>query len=451
MSEFITEFIIFMRKHGIGPADSSEIIGDDKRRRYTIDGDHRSKKNGSYQLSIESGFAYGWARSFVEGETRKWHSKANKKYTAEERAEWDRNLKEKKSARKKQDAAEHAEAAEKSKLIWNAAKRGPHGYLDRKQIDEAGSRTIKNALVVPAYKNGEISSLQFISEDGDKRFKTDGDIKGAYGSIGKDTTKIYISTGFATAKSIYKAVHPYVSIWAFNDGNLKPVAKAIRKKYPDAEIIICADMDQWTFINKERPKGINRHDVPADDPRWEEWKFQGRLFNSGLEKSTEAAIAIDARIIEPDFPFDCPEKFTDFNDYDIAHGVDALRERLENHRSPQTDQIGDSLEGGPPDVAIEDSSPPPLDLPPDYYEYNDAGYVPEMYGQEFESTELAESDDWKELLHCDVHGKVVKSSMKNTILFLQHHNHYAKMIRYNKFNHQIMIHKCPCYRCLETI
>jgi len=53
---------------------------------------------------------------------------------------------------------------------------------------------------------------------------------------------ILIAEGFATAASLHEATGHQVFI-AFDAGNLVNVAKIIRAKNPDAEIIICGDND----------------------------------------------------------------------------------------------------------------------------------------------------------------------------------------------------------------
>jgi len=55
-----------------------------------------------------------------------------------------------------------------------------HPYLERKQIKGNCSRTYNGSLVGAAYKDGRLTSLQFIWEDGQKRFLTGGEIAGAY-------------------------------------------------------------------------------------------------------------------------------------------------------------------------------------------------------------------------------------------------------------------------------
>ena len=85
MNDFIGEFIDFMRSNGCAPLDLSEIIADDKRRRFKVDGDRGTQRTGVYQLKIDGEFAVGWVRNYRIGETVSWHSKTpGKKYSPEE-------------------------------------------------------------------------------------------------------------------------------------------------------------------------------------------------------------------------------------------------------------------------------------------------------------------------------------------------------------------------------
>lgn len=129
--------------------------------------------------------------------------------------------------------------------------------------------------------NGKVWSLQFINPDGSKRFKAGGRINGCYHAIGSLTDILYICEGYATGATIHEATGCGVAI-AFNAGNLKPVALALRKKHPEQQFIIAADNDHKTSGNP------------------------------GLTKGYEAAAVADMKIVFPAFP---PEsKGTDFND-----------------------------------------------------------------------------------------------------------------------------------------
>ena len=53
---------------------------------------------------------------------------------------------------------------------------------------------------------------------------------------------LLVAEGYATAATLYEATGLPVAV-AFDAGNLEPVAKALREKFPNAAITICADND----------------------------------------------------------------------------------------------------------------------------------------------------------------------------------------------------------------
>ena len=134
--------------------------------------------------------------------------------------------------------------------------------------------------------DGKIWSLQFISPHGKKRFYPGGKLKGHFFSLGliEKPTKILIAEGVATALTLYEDMG-FPVIASFNCGNLAPVAELVRWKFPDADIVICADDDYLT---------------------------EG---NPGCTKAAEAATRCGGSWIPPDFD-GLPRgvKDTDFND-----------------------------------------------------------------------------------------------------------------------------------------
>jgi len=85
-------------------------------------------------------------------------------------------------------------------------------------------------------------NLQFIRDNGDKRFLTGGQKKGCFWWLGQRTDTVLIAEGFATAASIYEETGDQTFI-AFDAGNLEAVARLIRAKKPDAKIAIMGDND----------------------------------------------------------------------------------------------------------------------------------------------------------------------------------------------------------------
>lgn len=171
-----------------------------------------------------------------------------------------------------------------------------------------------NLLVPLKDINGEIWSIQTIQEDGQKFFQPGGRIRGCFyplGEITPKTQKIYVAEGIATALSIYLATNS-PTVCGFNAGNLEPVARALRGKYPNLPIIIAGDDDRFTII-----KG--------------EYKNPGRL------AADRAASAVNGIAIFPRFKTDETSP-TDWNDLHIAEGLDEVKHQLDG-ASPNPKEI----------------------------------------------------------------------------------------------------------------
>lgn len=401
-----------MREAGCEP-QNHELIIDDRKHHYKPVGS--KKVHATYCFKDVDGDVIGWFINYKEGVVHKYFTrKERKQYSAAEKAEFKKRIERERKARQRELRTQYERSAEKAKRIWERTKRGNHPYLEIKKATGLGTHMHGGSLIVPAYKEGAISTLQFISNDGDKRFLKGGDIQGAYGSIGKDTSRIYISEGYASADAVYQAVKPYVSVWAFTATNLRPVADILRLKYPNAELIIAADNDQW---QKLQPTDEHRVHVGV----WHEK-------NTGIVKGLDTSRAVEAKIIWPDFAADDEKRGTDFNDYLVSYGKDMLLKRLEEADFPESPSfvVNDSY-------GSESAPPSYLNEVPDFVYEND----------EFISQEIQQASNWGELLICDGKGNPVKTSLKNTILFLQHHEKFKGLYRYNEFNHQIMVVRCP--------
>ncbi len=181
--------------------------------------------------------------------------------------------------------------------IWhNSIEINNHPYLNDKKINSYGLRQYQgnkviaemvchNAILIPLYGNNEIYSLQFIQDSNNKRFLYGGRKDGCYFIIG-DPDKcniICIAEGYATGASIFESTG-YTVVIAFDSGNLLSVTEAIKNKYSDKTIVICADDD---FTNK---------------------------VNTGLNKATEAASKFGVKLSVPLFGKNRPNYAKDFND-----------------------------------------------------------------------------------------------------------------------------------------
>nr|WP_249177181.1 DUF927 domain-containing protein [Burkholderia ambifaria] len=212
------------------------------------------------------------------------------------------------AAEQKGIASKQRQTATLAASIWAAAEPAPvdHPYLVRKQIAAGelrvyrgdlciGDAACDGALIVPARDAaGELWTLEFILADGQKRFLPNGRKSGSFALVGGEVSStVLVGEGYATCATLAAATGMPAAV-AFDAGNLLAVATALRGRYPDAGIVLCADDDHAT-------------------PR-----------NPGVIKSRAAAEAVGGAVAVPDFGPDRPAAGTDFNDLAAHLGSDAV-------------------------------------------------------------------------------------------------------------------------------
>lgn len=412
--DHIQNILEAMSAAGLRPKDSRIII-DDKWHAFKPDGHH--KPTGAYCFKYVDGYddVIGCFKDFrAPDELHKYVSKNKREYSPQEKAEFKTKIENERKERETRLRKQFKDTAIKANKIWDSAKSGTNGYCIKKQINGTGARVYRDVLIYPIRIDRKITSLQFISNDGDKRFLKHGEIKRGYHAIGTDKTTIYLTEGVATCESIYNVVKPFVCVASYTASNLLLVAEDLAKNNPDSRIVICADNDKWQKLNP----------TDADRALVGEWHDK----NTGMKSGMKAAKSIKADFIYPDFPDDCQD--TDFNDYAMKYGDDMLLKRLQN-----ADNVG-AFAGGDTSscVVLDDSESPPSylnDVPP--HEYN-----------EYEAPIIAAApDDWKERLIMDKNGYPVKTSLQNTNLMVLNHEKYRGVFRYNEFKCDTMVVRCP--------
>lgn len=203
-------------------------------------------------------------------------------------------------------AERHRQVADRAGRIWSSARPADdlHAYLVSKGVRSHGLRVYKGAIVIPVIDPaGAMSSLQFIGTSGSKRFLKGGRVEGGSFLVGSVSDPLCIAEGYATAASIHETTGFGVVV-AFHAGNLIMVASDVRRRYPAAKLIVCADDDGAT---------------------------EG---NPGLTAATSAARAIRGHLAMPASEIDANGTSIDFNDVQRIHGSAAVRARIEEARAP---------------------------------------------------------------------------------------------------------------------
>ena len=275
-------------------------------------------------------------------------------------------------ARERADTAKNATAILKAKATTEAKADNP--YLVRKRVSPVatlreidagaaaailgyapncrGDLLAGRLLVVPVKQGDGISTLELIDESGRKAALAGrGSKVGGYWATerlpdgnGAGLT-LLIGEGVATGLSASEATgHPAIA--ALSSGNLPAVAKAMRERYPEAVIVILADLVKATG---------------EPDPH-----------------AIEAAKVGAGRTAIPDFGTDRDPDMTDMNDLFILGGPEAVAQAIANATTPARGEhqpgdddapAGDSEGSGWPDphplAAKIEPEPYPLDALPD--------------------------------------------------------------------------------------
>jgi putative DNA primase/helicase len=301
MAGALDQFRASLVAAGLVPPDV--IVADGTLHRFASDG--RPGDDAGWYVAnagpVYSGVFGCWRR----GIEQTWRERVGRQLTQAERAELSSTLT---AARREALAVKndrYAEGAALAQRIWSRAApaSGDQAYLVAKGVAVHGIRQTNGELVIPARdRNGTLRSLQFIASGGKKRFLKDGRIAGCFHVIGEPEGILCIAEGYATAASIYEATGHAVAI-TFSANFLEVATIALRAKYPDVRIIVCADDDRET-----------------DE-------------NPGVREARKAAMAVGGVVCVPELDGDEKRGALDFNDVARYFGAEAIRTAIARART----------------------------------------------------------------------------------------------------------------------
>lgn len=230
---------------GMTPPD--RIVFDGKIHRFNsgTKGKGGFDKSGFY-IGFNDGVPSGHFGCWRAGLEQPFRADLGRKLTVAEEMANTRRMAEARKLRDAELARSREVAADTVSIIWrDAGAASPdHPYLKRKGIEPHGARvTGDGRLMVPLYDHaGELSSLQYISADGDKKYHPGAATGGMFWSIGTadNAGTVYLAEGFATAATIHEATGAPVFI-SYSASNLVPVAGMLRERHDD--LVIVADND----------------------------------------------------------------------------------------------------------------------------------------------------------------------------------------------------------------
>ena len=289
-----------------------DVIDADGNRYYCPTQKHPgNRKQASYCLYPEShGYMNGWLFEFSQGK-KTFSYRMDRDETPEDQQRRRKQAQQQQTRQRhlheQQTQEEHQRrttAQEKAAWIWEHAQPADtHPYLTEKGVNAYGLRLYKGSLVVPVRDiQGQIHTLQFISRD-KKVLLSDGAKTGHFFEIPADTPEVCLCEGYATGASIHEATGLHVVV-AIDCQNLPPVYEAVRTKYPDKPLILCADNDA---IDKDG---------------------SARRQNPGLDKAIALARRDSSvKLAVPQF-VDVSRRPSDFNDLHRLEGLEAVRTQV---------------------------------------------------------------------------------------------------------------------------
>ena len=213
-------------------------------------GGKRGDLTGWYVLHLYGTYAAGAFGCWRSGMKQTWHSTHGSSRLSRE--DWSA-IQQAKIAQR----LEHQRAQDEALALWLSAEpaSAAHPYLFNKRVGAYGIKQLDSVLLIPLCDlEGNLHGVQKIYPTPqnlggsltNKIFPKGTNKKGHFHLIGNSLTHpkgVFLCEGYATGASLYEAYQLPVLV-AFDAGNLLPVAKAYKTRFPNSHLTVCADDDR---------------------------------------------------------------------------------------------------------------------------------------------------------------------------------------------------------------
>lgn len=227
-------------------------IMDGQRHTIRAVGDKPGEAAGRYKAHLDDRPA-GYIKNWRTGEAMKWKAKGYI-FDPQEKAAKHAEAATKLAAREaEQDRLHEATAQRIARQVTGLVPiDAPTAYLRAKGIQpHAGALTDKEGqqTYIPAVDAiGKQWTMQYIREDGTKRFAKNSRKEGCFHAVGgieavAAAPTLVIAEGYATAATLAETLG-HGTVTAFDSGNVPAVAKALHERFPDKPVIIAGDDDR---------------------------------------------------------------------------------------------------------------------------------------------------------------------------------------------------------------
>lgn len=245
-----SQFLSFLSEQGMEVDPRKGLVVDGSIGRAYINLGGERKLSGWYQLWMDQSIPFGRVGDYrisTDQPTAIWKPENRKRHTVT-KAEREEIEQLKKEVEVKK-AEKHTKSAKRSQSMWEKGDIcEKHPYLETKGVLSYGLRVDEHGLLMIPMLNNDLAvvGMQFISDDGTKRFLTGSKKAGSFFILGKEILKtsdtIYYGEGYATCADIYRDMSCPVFV-SFDAYNLSKVAESVFETLKDRKHIFVADND----------------------------------------------------------------------------------------------------------------------------------------------------------------------------------------------------------------
>ena len=244
-------------------------IMDGNKHRIAVEGDRKGEQAGFYVVHLD-GHPAGYIKNNRTGVEMTWKAKGYV-LDPQEKARLAAAAASTLAARADAQARQHEASAQRvcRQMAELVSVTEPTPYLRDKGIRvHAGVFTDRDGKTtcIPAFDvDGKQWTMQYIQEDGTKRFAKDSRKEGCFHVVGgmdalARAPALVISEGYATAATNAEVIG-FATVAAFDAGNLAAVALALHEKFPEKPVLILGDDDRQL----ELTQGVNAGRVKAQE------------------------------------------------------------------------------------------------------------------------------------------------------------------------------------------
>ena len=308
--DYISQFRDFLASNGYEPDPKKGLVTDGSVGRAYINIGNQRKLVGWYQAWLDQSSPFGRIGDYrvsADQPTATWKPENSQNYrmTKEQKAE----IEELRRQAEVKSQEKYTQAAQRAQSIWDQCEEvEKHPYLERKQVLSYGLRKDKHDNLVLPLKDGQgtIVGLQYISDEGEKRFLTGSKKSGSFFLLGREifnaSDSLNYAEGYATAASIY-ADRSQPVVVAFDAYNLIKVAEVMYQYFPKHKHIFVADNDDSNTGENEAKKAASYIQKSGGYAEVQMPETQGDYNDHATEEALEGEVILQTIDVPVEYDF----------------------------------------------------------------------------------------------------------------------------------------------------